>query len=289
MYLRKTWQSHELMCYLKNRFYWTKKLLHYKFPIQPPINNPDLAIHILTGWHDFRIMIWSLASFFKYSNLSGQLYIHSDGTIKKWHIKIIKKLFPEVKLTFPDTFVQLFKTTLDKYPLIKEFRTNYSNWSLKKIIEPYFASPEKIHLIFDSDIQWFSKPMEIEDNIAKGCPISYMTENNVSIPTIFKDGTKMDNNKARMNAGIMLYHKNNMDLNRLTEFLDRLDRSIPNNMRIIDQAGHAYSLKNLEALPAKKYHIKGRVNESTVTRHYTGPRRQSIYTEGIEKLRKIIL
>lgn len=284
-YVRKSFfQYKKGFQYIKNKYFLSKKVLKSNKILESPANHQDYSIHILTCHQDLVMTIWALASFYKVSSVIGLLYIHDDGSLTQADKKQLNKFFPSSILVESSKFLENFEETLNAYPVLKKFRSTYNNFSFKKIIDPYFVSDKKFHLILDSDVLWFKQPTELESVLQGQENKSFMQYNNISIPVTFKDGNKTDDKISKMNAGIILYSKENFDVDKLSQFLEKLDTSIFKNLHFADQAGHAYCLKNLEALPAR-YKIKGEVNQATVVRHYTGPRRPLFYIEGLELLK----
>lgn len=275
--------------YLYARYFLAKKILKLNKILEKPINNNNLSIHLLTCHRDMVIMIWSVASFYQTSNVIGQLFIHNDGSLTTEDKKIIKKVFPSAKVVETSTFTKDYAAQLDAYPVLKNFRTKYKNFSFKKIIDPYFVSDKKMHLIIDSDLLWFKNPVEIEQEIARGCEKSLMQKNNSEISVTFKDNQALDKRLVGFNAGIILYSKDNFNMEKFVEFLERIDENVKRNLHFVDQVGHAYCLENLEALPEDLYTIQSEVSPDTVARHYTSPKRPLFYIEGINILKEKFL
>jgi hypothetical protein len=286
-YLRKAFLQYKKgVKYLYNKYFLAKKILKCKNILEKPINNDDLSIHVLSGHKDLIMLIWSLASFYRSIDIVGELYVHSDGSLTEKDKKILKKIFPSIKIIEPQRFLEKYSQELEKYPIIKRFRTKYPQFFLlKKLIDPYFVSDKKYHLIIDSDLIWFRKPEEIQEEIQSRCQNSLMMTNNTFCYVTFRGGFRLSDESASYNSGIVLYRNENFDLGKLSNYLDRIDVDNPQNKHFIEQAGYATCLKKLKKLPARYYTIKDEVNIDTVVRHYTSPRRPLFFIEGIEILR----
>lgn len=257
--------------YLRNRFFLAPKILRSGRVLARPATRPDLSVHILTSRQDMILAVWSLASFYAVSSVIGKLYIHDDGTLRSGDRAALKKLFPDCQLVASAAFLDDYAAPLRNFPvLFSEFRQKYPQYfSFKKIIDPYVVSDKPWRLILDGDILWFRDPVELRNALANPAKPSLMQYNNAEIL-----GT-------HYNAGIILYHKDNFDIPKFIDFLDKLDTSDPGQMRFADQLGHAAALRNLSALSAGRYTIKERVTPNTAARHYTGPRRPKFYIEGL--------
>ncbi|MDP3740937.1 MAG: hypothetical protein Q8R08_01255 [bacterium] len=279
-YLRKAFFEYSKgWRYLHNRYWLARKICRVQKPfVAKGKYFPDLSIHILTCHRDNLIALWSLCSFFANSDFFGDLYIHDDGTLRGWEKRLYKEFFPEAKIINSDMFLAEYGTKFQNNMVLKNFRAKYHHYfSFKKLIDPIFVSGKPLRLILDSDILWFRNPAEIEEQIAAGGKISLMQHNPIEIEGV------------SYNAGIIFYSIQNFDLKKLVGFLEKIDVSRKQSLHFADQTGYAHALRNLEALPADRYRIKGAVSTNTVARHYTSPKRPLFFIEGLEILNERIL
>ncbi len=279
-YFRKSLLEYKrFWAYVYYKYIFSKKILKQDKVLEKPVNNPNLSVHVLTCHWDFKMFFWSLSSYYKSFETIGQLFIHNDGTLSVKEVDLIKKFFPSSKIIDARTFDKEFSFKLDQYPVFRDIRAkNFDFFSFKKIIDPFLASDKDMCLIFDTDILWFKKPTELEEQIQNGCEKSFMQKNNS-----YNDA-EIDKKLTKFNAGIMLYARKNFDTQILTDFFKGLDQSNKDDLHFADQTGHVKCLKNLEALPEDRYIIRGDVNENIVAKHYTAPRRPLFYIDGIRKL-----
>lgn len=282
-YLRQSFFRYKKgLTYIANKYFLTKKIKSLSGLYNCPVN-PDFSAHILVGQRDFSMLLWSLASLFHvWKDFSGALYIHDDGSLSNKSKKVLCRLFPGVIIV--DSTEVLSK--LNPQFNISKWRANNKYFLLKKLIDPYFISPSNKVLILDSDILYFQPPQEIISGLQSDCSDSLMmfNKNDEGCPVYFKSGDRLDGNLSFFNSGIVLYKKDNFDLDLLNEYLEKIDSSDDRNIHFIEQAGYAYCLKNLKALPAG-YHIKNRVTDKTIVKHYTSPRRVKFFLEGVELLK----
>lgn len=286
-YIRKSFFEYKRgFKYLKNKYFLAKEILDKKQVFEKPVNHNDLSVHLLAGRSHLIMCIWSLASFYRNMKTVGHVYLHSDGSLTKQDKDTILNFFPSIKIIEPEFFLKNNLNKMESYPIIKDFRLNYPQYFLlKKIIDPYFISNKKYHLIIDSDLAWFKNPEEIENEIQKGCQDSLMMENNRNCFIYFKDGSILNEKLVEYNSGVVLYKKENFDLEKFGNYLNKLDTNKKENKHFIEQAGYAYSLENLKKLP-KNYTVAGDLNENTTMKHYTSVRRPLFYIEALEKLKK---
>lgn len=289
-YLRKAFFAYKSgFRYIFNKYLLARKILNYQGVFERPTNNNDLSIHVLSCHRDLVMLIWSLFSFYQVMVSLGQLFIHSDGGLQNNDKKILKEFFPYAKIIEPEEFLEEYKSELERYPLLKKFRTEYPRYFLlKKLIDPYFVSPNPCRLIIDSDLLWFQRPVAIENELRYNCQHSLMMalkEPNPVFRVYFKDGTRLNDELALFNSGLVLYHRKNFNLNKLTQYFEKIDINNKYNSHFIEQGGYASCLENLEKLPSDKYVIKNKVDEMTIVKHYTSPRRPFFYLEGLEKIK----
>ena len=292
-YIRKAFLKYKKgFKYLANKYFLTPEILKLNKILEKPINSNDLSVHVLTSHRDLIMLIWALGSFYQNTETIGQLFIHSDGSITDRDKKVIKRFFPNALIIEPKEFLEKKSFELDKYPVINKLRKEYPDFFLlKKLIDPYFASESKFHLIIDSDVLWFNRPLEIEEGIKAGKSLMMQGLVGEGEPNYvyFKDGSKLEDKLANLNSGIVLYQKENFNLEKLTEYFEKFDLSNSKNKHFIEQAGYAYCLKELTGLPPSKYQIQDLLNESTTVRHYTSPKRPLFYIEGLEFLKNKLL
>ena len=284
-FLKKAFfQYHAGWRYIYSKFFLVNTILKSGI-IETPISNHDLSMHILTSHKDMKMMLWSLASFYKVFKNPGQLYIHSDGSVTSQDREMLKKFLPTASVVDSNNFARDFGNQLDQHQTIKKFRTEYQQYFLlKKLIDPYLVSDKQYHLIIDTDLLWYKTPAEIETAINQGCIKSLMMPSPIPTYVYFKDG-RLAENLAMKNSGIVLYAKKNFNLNKLAEYLTKIDTANLENNHFIEQAGYAYCLDSLEDLPKDTYIIKESVTANTIMRHYTSPRRPLFYIEGLEKFK----
>ena len=291
-YIRKAfWEYRKGGKYVWNRWVIAPKILDSSKSFQRRVNKESLSIHALTSHKDLLMLVWSLASFYAVANVYGRLYIHDDGSLTTKDKEIISALFPNSKIINSETFLSDYGMQISEFSVIAEFREIFRKdfVLLKKLIDPYFVSDADYRLILDSDLLWFRRPVELE-NLSN---LSYMMRgkggNGKLGYVFFRDRSRLPEELAAYNSGIVLYKKENFDLEKLSEFFLRVDHLDPRNRHFIEQAAYAYCLKNLKPLPVDTYHIKGPLSSATVVKHYTGPRRPLFYAEGVAKLKAALL
>lgn len=287
--MRKTLKSGRFFAYLYNRYFLANRIYknnNLKNAIKNKTIRDDLSLHVLAGNSVITMFIWSLASFYLNSRVLGMLYVHDDGTLTHKDKKVIKDFFPNSVIISSNDVYDKENSDLHKYPVIEEFRKNNPNFIHgRKFIDAYFLSSKKFHLVIDCDILWFADPKEISDQVINDGLKSHMTKDVKDFPVHFKDGTTFGDG---INSGIDYYRKENLSMDKFTEFLLKVDMEHKSS-HFIEQVGFAYCLKNLELLDYERYSTKGGMKAETVSMHYVGPRRESFFLHGIKLIKEKIL
>lgn len=274
--------------YVYFRYVIAPKIYKVKQLFERTITHSDFSIHMLTCHRDILIALWSLASFYRYSNVRGHLTIHDDGTLTKADRAHIKRLFPDVHIESVSDFMQFHGSSLDAYPEVKKFRKVYTKFQSKKLVDVYTLRKGRIILFLDSDLLWFQNPEEISRAVREGAQaVSYMMSNGKErVHVTFKDGTQTSDFIAECNSGVTLFHEDNFSFAELEAYLERCDYL---GRKFTDQACFGTILKHLSILPRDRYFIKGELTKNTVMRHYTGPSRLKFFFYGIDRIYTDIL
>lgn len=287
-YIRKAFlEKGQGFRYLWNKYVQGKSILRSNKVLEKSVNNHDLSIHTLTQHKDVLQTIWSLGSFYNNSENRGQLYIHDDGSLDENDINIFKKYFPSSKIVNTNDFFESYADELTRYPLLMKFRGTKKYYMLKKLVDQYFVSDKKYRLFIDSDLIWLKNPREIEQEIENGCQNSLMTRGEKPHPELtvhYKENGKLSEDLAIFNSGIVLYKKENFNLEKLEDYLALVDTDNNLNDHFIEQAGFACCLERLKSLPYERYTIKNKLSDQVVVKHYTGPRRFMFWVEGVDVL-----
>lgn len=267
--------------YLYYRYVVAPRIYKLDTPIERPVQYPELAIHILVCARDLTMTLWSLKSFYENSGVVGPLYIHSDGSLTRAHITRIKRLLPNATIIYPEVFEESFKDRADIPASIVSFRMEQPVVFLKKLVDPNFTSPEPYIFVIDPDLIWNGLCTEVIEVLACKGRAAYMMAGSQSDVVHVLPGTTFPEELSYFNGGMIFYHRDRMDLERLGAFFDMLDMS--KHQRFIGQSGHAYALMP-ESFPLETYVLHGALTDTTKVKHYTSPEREKFFTVGIPHL-----
>ena len=284
----------EALAYLHNRFIIGPKIFSLLGPVDRPVVNENYSIHFLCGQRDLLMLLWSIAGWYKGCSESGRVYIHDDGTFDFQDRQILGRLLPNVTVVdYKEIGERVLNALADRFPTAYHYRKLSLHdrryiFNLK-LIDPFFVGDADVKLILDSDLLWFKQPGELLDDIfQKRLPIFMGGYGKMDF--VFSDGSILPENIAGVNSGVVCYKKKQFSLDSLEEFYSRVGSNA--NPHFVEQAGYAYILTRGSQpifLPADKYLIKGPVSERTVMKHYTNPRREQFWFEGVNRLKGEVL
>jgi hypothetical protein len=280
---------HKLWPYLVNRLWAGPRLARLAGPLDRPVDTAAYSIHLLCSHRDRLGMLWALASWQAVAGESAQVYIHEDGTFTAGDRAVIGRLFPRAQLVdHRDATRRALTTWLADTPAARMFRQNSARVYAVKLMDPYFVSPAEGVLVMDTDILWFKTPDELEDRIRQYQGAVFWPSSGKPSRQMFRDGGELRLDLAALNSGIVYFEKTAFRLDVLEEYCQQLD---PGAM-LLDQPAYAYVLGQyspLANLPVEHYHIHKAAHAGTVGKHYSGPRREQFWFEGVELLKGRLL
>jgi hypothetical protein len=268
--------------------YYRDTVRNYILNTKPILNTHDriCEIHVLTYEKDWLNLIWTLKSFYHYSQRSYALCIHDDGTLTAENLKILHYHFPAARIIQRQQSDQHVLQTLRFYPRCLEFRqTNHLSQKVFDFVE--YLESDRMFLL-DSDVLFFAEPTELlkrlenptyQFNIVNRDVASAYTVDPALIQQIC-GFTLID----RFNSGLGLIHKASLNLDWIEEFLALPD--IIGHFWRIEQTLYALCSSRFggELLPPEyDVHLTGGINHSPC-RHYVGTIRHLMYREGIQHL-----
>ncbi len=286
---RKPW------AYLDGRFGLGPEILKLTRPISNSTINNAYSIHLMCGHRDLVMLLWSMASWYWVtSGDSGRVYIHGDGTFTAADKQILARILPQaVIVPYEEIGKKVVAALSGRFPAAYHYRklslTDRRYIFNLKLVDPFFASDNDVKLILDADLLWFSRPQELLQDLAqKRLPVFMGGHGKMDF--VFSDGSELPEDIAGVNSGIVGYESKQFSLDVLEEFYSKINSRA--NPHFVEQAGYAYILtrdSQPNFLPADRYQIKGPANPQTVMKHYTNPRREQFWFEGVKMLANKLL
>lgn len=255
--------------YFKNRFFGTSMLKN--MPAYKYNATDDLEIHTLCSKRDLFLLAWSLRSFLYYSGLRPRIIIHNDGSIDKKYAGLIRSKFDNLKVLSKDEVGQRIKTVAP--PIVNSYREG-SHPMMVKLIDIFYTANAANIMLMDSDILFFKEPQEIVDFLKKD-----------ELKALVSGAT--DGSADGICAGLLIFKKDLLKTDTLVRYLE----TQPDKKNFfVEQNGWDYIIRQstFNFLPLDTYKIKNIVDDKTIMKHFTRPRRHEMYAYGIDMVRKKI-
>jgi hypothetical protein len=255
----------------------------------PPIANTNdrtCEIHVFTCAGDWLNLVWTLKTFYHYSQRHYALCIHDDGTLKESDRANLKRHFPNARLIDRPSADARISEELQAYPRCLSFRQ--SNHLSPKVFDfaSYLESDRM--LLLDSDILFFAEPLALLQRI-EDLDYQLNTVNGDVSSAYTIDPHLVEKQKGfavieRFNSGLGLIHRPSMRWDWVEEFLALPD--VIGHFWRIEQTLYALcsSRFGVELLP-DEYRVQLEANlQGLPSRHYVGAIRHLMYGEGIRQL-----
>ena len=247
----------------------------------------DVEIHVLTSAHDWLNLIWTLKSFNYVAGFLPRLCVHEDGSLNSEAKAEITKHFPDARLVSRSEADTVLERFLEGRPRSKAFR-NSNPLALKVFDFVVYLSANRM-LLLDCDILFFKKPKTLIERcfdpdyefntLNRDWQWGYSIDNSVLDSLIFKV-------PPLINSGLGLIHKHSFELDGVEEYL-ALPDILSHSHRIEQTLIALYSSKHgFEFLPEEYDVHLGPIDYNSCCRHFTGPIRHRMYSEGMRYLVK---
>ena len=280
-----------LIYLLKLKFGDGLGVAYYRDVVRPrileasPIQTSDVAceIHVLTSSGDWLNLLWALQTFYLYSERRYALCIHDDGTLGNDACRAIRKMFPDARLIAKESADRRLQPILKGFPRSRDLRA-VNTLALKVFDFPAFLESDRM-MIFDSDILFFSKPEKLlaalETSASNTLNKDWRDGYTIARETVAKLDFDLP---PLINSGLGLIHRGTLRLDWIEEFLALpgiLSHSHQVEQTLIALCSASYGF---EMLPAEYDVYTGGRRERAPCRHYAGPMRPLMYSEGIRAL-----
>jgi len=243
-------------------------------------------IHVLTSSADWLNLVWTLKSFYVYSERRYALCVHDDGTLGADAASMLLRHFPGMRLIGRTQADQEVEQALVPYPRCLQFRR--SNHLAPKVFDFAFYLKSPRFLLLDSDVLFFDQPAEllrrIEDSSYRLNSVNADVASAFTVePAEVKKALGLDM-PQRFNSGLGLIHGDSMRFDWIEEFLTL--PGIEGHFWRIEQTIYALCSARfgVELLP-DDYSV--RLSGETADRpcrHYVGAIRHLMYGEGMRRL-----
>lgn len=278
--------------YFKNRFlgdFLASKATPIRFSPRS-----DFELHMLSQGGNLWMLICSLRSFLYHSQLYPKIVIHDDGSMDKRSIEILKNKFSGLEVILRKEADDMIFNKLGLPDKIKEARKSKNNLILRVVDFPLLSRANKI-MIMGDDILFFKRPQEIIDFVeGRSTYRALISEQSgdydLGLDEYYTSKHQLTEKRVGyMNADLIVFERNIFTVDKILEFFEHSIKGPDYYFSEMAAMGSIISQSNFSFLPKDKYHIKSAVNENTVAKHFTGPRRQDYFAYGIDLSQKSFL
>ncbi|MGB8167989.1 MAG: hypothetical protein WCF18_10895 [Chthoniobacteraceae bacterium] len=251
----------------------------------PPIHtaDPSCELHVLTSAGDWLNLLWALKSFYLHSGRRYTLCVHDDGTLKEQARWAIRSAFPDARLITRDLADCRARKILADFPRSRDLRAT-NTLALKVFDFSAFLESDRM-LIFDSDILFFSQPTALLDALEGSAQNTLNRDWRYGYTIAPEALAELDFAvPSLINSGLGLIHRESMRLDWIEAFLDLPGilghpHQIEQTLIALCSAKFGFSM-----LPAEYDVHTGAIRDGVPCRHYAGPTRPRMYSEGMKTL-----
>ena len=189
-------------------------------------HDDSFDLHTLTCQKDFVNTIWSLKTFYNFSEKRPRLFIYDDGSLSIDSKKILYDHFISCEIICRDKFNCDMEIFLKSYKSCLKYIKFKSFYCALKLFGPMYYTRSDQILYFDSDVLFFNKPNEMLEHIENGTPF-FMSDYQNAYSNSLELLEKMIHVKLmdKMNAG--LFHVAKRDFADNMELVDSYFRKVP--------------------------------------------------------------
>ena len=291
---RLDWGDHpftagRLIYLLKVKFSDGLRSAYYRDGVRPMIldappmldlpEDRSCEIHVLTSASDWLNLLWALRTFQRFAGKSYALCIHDDGTLDAKACTHLRAAYPAARIIPRADSDARAAEMLAPFPRCKSLRAT-NTLALKVLDFPAFLEADRM-ILLDSDILFFAKPSAL---------LAALHDPEFSDNTLnkdWRDGYTIDPGglcPPLINSGLGVIHKSSLRLDWIEEFLAlpgilSHPHQIEQTLVALCSARHGFQM-----LPGEYDVHPGPRRADAPSRHYAGPMRPLMYSEGIREL-----
>jgi len=242
-------------------------------------------IHVLTSAGDWLNLVWTLKSFYRFSQRNYGLCIHDDGTLPPDALATLHEHFPAARFIGRKEADAAVLPELSGFPRCLELRRT-NTLSLKLFDFRHYMQASRM-LLIDSDILFFSEPTELLRRIDD--PNYHLNSVNADAATTYtaEPATVAERFGFELgpcfNSGLGLIHPESLRLDWIEEFLS-LPGILGHFWRIEQTLFALCSFRYGAELLPEEYRVKLDGESRFCCKHYVGPIRHHMYGQGIPRL-----
>ncbi len=246
----------------------------------------DVTVCVVTSRKDWQACLWALVSFYKLSGLRLPLLIYSDGTLAASHIRRLASVFPEARIVTPAAAEPTVSNALSGYPNCMRYRS--VNFFARRNLDLPILCGSPFMLGLDSDVFFLKRPEELIRHLETIRPGRFVFLRDFQ-DAYFASRSDIRKNfdvdiAPQVNCGITLVDVSAFDFPRLEHWLGK--PGVLNHIWAEQALWAMYAGRERTQLLSREYDVSmsPHIEPRTVVKHYIGPIRDFMYTEGIPHL-----
>jgi len=130
----------------------------------------SFELHVLTCDRDLLKTLWSLKTWYHYSNTRPALVIYAGGPLSERSAEVLSEHFPNCRVIRREQFNHDMQDFLNNHPACLKHALIRPFYCALKLFGPMRYAQSGSILYFDSDILFFRTPVEILEHIKHGTP-----------------------------------------------------------------------------------------------------------------------
>jgi hypothetical protein len=255
-------------------------------PIRTDRLDVDTELHLLCYRRDYLGALWTLKTFYLYSEVSIPLIIHVQGQPTRRMVRRLRHHFPDARLVLQSEADPLVNGVLEQRGLHRLIAARLANHYTLKLTDFLMLGRAPNLLTLDSDILFFRHPEAFLNPTAK----HLFQRDPESTYLLSAERARAELGIELLpciNVGMMRFRRDSVSLERCDEYL-AIFPTLEGWLEQTLYALHASEHNNADYLPSE-YLIslaKGLDYSNIVARHYAGPSRALLHEEGIPFLLK---
>ncbi len=275
---------------MRRTFLWPKILRTAPARSKPWVRGGAVELHTMCHEDDWLLAIWMLKSLARAMGELPPLVIHLQRLPRPSALVALRHHFPDARLVLPEESVPMVSEYLAARRLTRCQDWLWREPILNKLVTFQIVASSTNVIWVDSDVLFFNKPEEFArltdkplDRIffQEDCTVSFTLTPEQALQQLGISITK------RINAGLLMRARDSIRLEKVEELLGHPMVGIPSGL--IDQTLQALcaSADGIADNLPRSYAIQLEEDinpASIVCRHYAGPTRAWITTQGIRWL-----
>jgi hypothetical protein len=247
-----------------------------------------IETHLMCCERDYLSAVWALKSFYCAARVTYPLVIHLQGLMPARAHRALAVHFPEALIIPQHDADEAIEPQLRERGLHHLLEARQRSPVMMKLIDVVLLGSARGILCLDSDLLFFRYPARLA---IADVPARSVFMRDVSSGYSISLDRAVSALQVRLapaiNTGIMLFRREHVSLERCESFLMRLD--LPTYDGLIEQTLYALCASergDVEYLPDDYVISMQPGPDNVVARHYAGPSRALLTTEGMPRLLK---